>query len=217
MNIVVLGSGQVAQVLGTAFVKNGHSVAISARDAAKEEAVAWANETGGKVLAFNEIPNDADFYLNCTAGVNSLAALALVGKDALAGKILIDVANPLDFSNGFPPTLSVCNDRSLAEDIQAYLPETKVVKALNTVANSVMVEPSLVPGNHHLPIAGNDAEAKQAVAALLGEFGWQPEQILDLGDISMSRGTEMYLAMWVRMYGKFQTTNFNLEWKVAQG
>lgn len=215
MNIIILGSGQVAQALGSAFIKNGHDVAISARSTSKDEAVSWAAETGGRVLAFSDITPDADFYLNCTAGLHSLAALEIIGKETLAGKILIDVANPLDFSNGFPPTLSVCNDRSLAEDIQDFLPETHVVKALNTVSNSVMVDPSVVPGNHHLPIAGNDAEAKKAVTSLLGEFGWKSEQVIDMGDIAMARGTEMYLALWVRMYGTFQTPNFNLEWKRA--
>ena len=130
--------------------------------------------------------------------------------------MLIDVANPLDFSNGFPPTLGVCNDTSLAESIQTLLPKTQVVKALNTVANAVMVAPNLVPGVHHLPIAGNDASAKERVTALLAELGWAAEQVVDLGDISQARGMEMYLALWVRMYGKFGTPLFNLQWQVAE-
>ena len=216
MNIIILGSGAVAQTLATAFIHKGHQVGISARDANKQEARQWAEKNQGRVLAFTEITTGADLYLNCTAGVHSLDVLKLVGTEKLAGKLLIDVANPLDFSNGFPPTLSICNDTSLAEQIQQLLPETHVVKALNTVANSVMIDPAIVPGTHHLPIAGNDAQAKAKVTELLLELGWKAEQIIDLGDISFARGTEMFLALWVRMYGKFQTPDFNLQWQVAR-
>lgn len=215
MNIIILGSGTVAQTLGSAFIQLGHQVAISAREASKADAQQWATNSGGAVLAFADIPDTADIYLNCTAGMHSLAAIETIGAATLAGKILIDVANPLDFSQGFPPTLSICNDDSLAEQIQRALPDTKVVKALNTVANSVMVAPGVVPGTHHLPIAGNDADAKSVVSELLQSMGWQAEQILDLGDIGYARGTEMYLALWVRMYGKFQTPNFNLQWQIG--
>ncbi|OZG74057.1 hypothetical protein BTA51_09810 [Hahella sp. CCB-MM4] len=216
MKIIILGSGDVARTLGTAFRKLGHDVAISSRDANKDEAQQWAKQAGGQVLSFSQIPADADFYLNCTAGTASLAALEMVSANTLKGKILIDVANPLDFSNGFPPSLSVCNTNSLGEQIQAALPDTRVVKALNTVSNPVMVNPATVPGLHHLPIAGNDAEAKAQVSELLQAFGWSREQILDLGGIEQARGTEGYLMLWVRMFGKFQTPLFNLQWQVAK-
>ncbi len=216
MNISIIGSGGVAQAIGSALINKGHQVTLSAREASKPEAVEWATQSGGSVVAFSEVSATADIYLNCTAGMHSLAALQSVGVSTLAGKVLVDVANPLDFSNGFPPTLSVCNDLSLAEQIQVLLPTTNVVKALNTVANSVMVNPDIVPGRHHLPIAGNDSQAKAKVIGLLGEFGWSAEQIVDLGDISQARGTEMYLALWVRMFGKFGTPNFNIQWQVGK-
>ncbi|MGV1048646.1 MAG: NADPH-dependent F420 reductase, partial [Solirubrobacterales bacterium] len=152
----------------------------------------------------------AELVFNCTAGGASLAALSAAGAESLAGKTLVDVANPLDFSAGFPPTLSVCNDDSLAERIQAAFPETRVVKALNTVNSAVMVDPGRVRGDHSIFVCGNDEAAKAQVRALLEAIGWPPESIVDLGDLSGARGTEMYLALWVRLYGTLETADFNI-------
>jgi 8-hydroxy-5-deazaflavin:NADPH oxidoreductase len=124
--------------------------------------------------------------------------------------VLIDVANPLDFSAGMPPTLTVCNTDSLAERIQRAFPEARVVKALNTVNAAVMVEPSLVPGSHTLFVAGDDADAKRQVAALLASFGWPAEDVMDLGEISAARGTEMYLPLWLRLFGATGTGHLNV-------
>lgn len=146
--------------------------------------------------------------MNCTAGVASLEALRIAGPEHLNGKILIDVSNPLDFSRGMPPTLTICNTSSLGEEIQRAFPDAKVVKALNTVTAAVMVEPSLVPGDHDLFVCGNDAEAKATVSRLLREaFGWRI--IHDLGDITAARGTEMMMAAWVRLMLVFGSPRFN--------
>ena len=125
--------------------------------------------------------------------------------------MLVDVANPLDFSRGMPPTLTVCNDDSLAERIQRAFPDVHVVKALNTVTAAVMVQPGLVPGAHTLFVCGNDADAKAQAGALLQGFGWTADAILDLGDITGARGMEMYLPLWLRLYGAAGTAILNVE------
>jgi predicted dinucleotide-binding enzyme len=141
----------------------------------------------------------------------SLEALGAAGADNVAGKTLVDVSNPLDFSQGMPPTLSVCNDDSIGEQIQRAFPEAKVVKALNTVNAAVMVNPELVPGEHELFICGNDDGAKSQVIELLESFGWPADRVLDLGDISGARATEMYLPLWLRLMGATGGPNFNIK------
>jgi predicted dinucleotide-binding enzyme len=137
-----------------------------------------------------------------------LEALKLAGVRNLSGKILIDIANPLDFSQGMPPSLTVCNKDSLAEQIQRAFPEARVVKALNTMNCKVMVNPNLVPGDHDVFMSGNDATAKAKVTEILKNwFGWR--NVIDLGDITSARGTEMLLPIWLRLMGVLQTTNFN--------
>ena len=147
---------------------------------------------------------------NATAGGASLDALRMAGAANLAGKVLVDVANPLDFSKGMPPSLTVCNTDSLGERIQAAFPDARVVKTLNTVNTTVMVDPQGVAGgDHHLFVCGNDANAKASVTTLLrDEFGWT--HIIDLGDITAARGTEMYLAIWIRLMGTLGTPRFNI-------
>jgi predicted dinucleotide-binding enzyme len=146
---------------------------------------------------------------NCTAGIASLEALKAAGAQNLQGKVLVDVSNPLDFSRGMPPTHSVCNTDSLAEQIQRAFPTAKVVKSLNTVTAALMVDPSLIPGVHTMFVSGNDTKAKAEVIDLLKTgFGWK--EVIDLGDITAARAQEMYLALWVRLYGKFKTPNVNI-------
>nr|MDQ3641885.1 NADP oxidoreductase [Actinomycetota bacterium] len=154
--------------------------------------------------AFGEV------VFNATAGAASLDVLAGAGADNLAGKVLIDVANPLDMSAGMPPVLTVCNTDSLAERIQRAFPAVRVVKALNTVNADVMVEPGLVPGSHTAFVSGNDPEAKAHVVELLASFGWGADDIMDLGDITSARGTEMYLALWLRLWAATGTGHLNV-------
>ena len=139
----------------------------------------------------------------------SLEALRAAGGENLRGKILVDVANPLVFSKGIPPSLSVSNTDSLAEQIQRAFPETRVVKSLNTVTTAVMVEPSLIPGQHTMFVSGNDAQAKAAVIDLLKTgFGWK--DVVDLGDLSAARAQEMYLPLWLRLFIQLETPNLNV-------
>jgi predicted dinucleotide-binding enzyme len=203
MRIGVLGTGRVGQTLASALLRLGHEVRMGSRTAGNEAAVAWASETGGPATegTFADAAGFGEIVLNATAGAASLQALEAAGAEQLAGKVLIDVANPLDTSKGMPPTLTVCNDDSLGEQIQRAFPDVRVVKTLNTVTAAVMVEPTLVPGQHTIFMSGDDAAAKTEVAGILQELGWPEDAILDLGGIDTARGPEMYLAMWIRLWG----------------
>ena len=176
----------------------GHDVLIGSRSAG-DDAVPFADAAAHGELVFN-----------CTNGSASLQALDSAGAENLVGKVLIDVANVLDFSQGRPPHAGVSIDDSLGEQIQRTFPEARVVKALNTVNANVMVDPSTVPGEHDVFVCGNDEEAKARVAELLQTFGWPAERILDLGDISAARGTELYLALWLRLMGPAGGATFNI-------
>src|SRR3990167_5831615 len=195
MKIAVLGTGMVGQAIGSRLAELGHEVRMGSRTAGNAKAVEWAKQAqGASEGTFADTASFGEIVFNCTSGSASLDALAAAGADNLAGKVLVDVANPLDFSQGMPPTLSVCNTDSLGEQIQRAFPEARVVKALNTMNCNIMVNPALVGnGEHHTFLSGNDAEAKQQVKALLQSFGWQEACVLDLGDISTARGTEAWL------------------------
>ena len=198
MRIAVLGAGVVGQRLAAKLREVGHDVQVGTRTP-RDDATSYAEAAAG-----------AELILNATNGDGSLAALAAAGAENLAGKVLIDASNPLDFTRGRPPGLSVSNFDSLGEQIQRAHPDAKVVKALNTVNNEVMVEPSLVPGNHVLFVCGNDEAAKAQVVELLGSFGWPAERVIDLGDITSARGTEMYLPLWLRLVGALGTPHLNI-------
>ncbi|MFL5480778.1 MAG: NADPH-dependent F420 reductase [Gemmatimonadaceae bacterium] len=211
MKIGILGTGIVGKTLGTALAKRGHDVRMGSRKSGGEKARAWVKDSAGKTSegSFADAAGFGEIVFNCTAGQASLDALRQAGALNLRGKIIIDVSNPLDFSKGMPPTLSVCNNDSLGEQIQKAFPDSHVVKTLNTVTTAVMVDPSIIPGTHTMFISGNDANAKNAVTKLLKEeFGWK--EILDLGDLSAARAQEMYLPLWLRLYMKLQTANVNI-------
>lgn len=212
MRFGVLGTGQVGQTVASRLVADGHEVVMGSRTSDNAAAAAWAAGAGGLAdhATFARAAAAGEVVFNCTAGTASLAALATVDQGDLAGKVLVDVANPLDFSAGFPPTLTHCNTTSLGEQIQRAHPGAKVVKALNTMSCAVMVDPARVPGEHHAFVCGDDASAKQAVATLLAEWGWAATAVIDLGDITNARGTEMVLPLWVRLYGVLGTGDFNL-------
>ena len=198
MKIGVLGTGNVGRTIAAKLDELGHDVRVGSRTA-KEDAVTFADAAAHGELLFN-----------CTAGDKSLEALRMAEADNLADKILVDVANPLDFSQGMPPILAVCNADSLGEEIQRLFPRSKVVKALNTVNCNVMVNPSLLPGEHDVFVCGNDEGAKDGVRELLQSFGWPAERINDLGDITAARGTEMYLPLWLRLANVAESANFNI-------
>ena len=204
----------VGVALGTKLVHEKQEVMMGSRTANSDAAQKWLQSVGGsaQIGTFAEAAAFGEILLDCTNGANSLTALRLAGADNLRQKILIQVGNPLDFSKGMPPSLTVCNTDSLGEQTQREFPDTRVVKALNTINCEVMINPARVPGDHALPICGNDAQAKSEVAAKLSEwFGWKPSNIVDLGDITGARGTEMYLPLWLRLWGALDTPVFNIQ------
>ena len=210
MRIGILGTGVVGQTIGSKLVQLGHDVKMGGRTAGNEKAENWVKASGARA-SHDTFANAAAFgeiVFNCTSGMASLEALRQAGEKNLDGKVLVDVANPLDFSKGMPPTLSVCNTDSLGEQIQRTFPNVRVVKTLNTMNTNVMVDPRLVPGESDVFVSGNDAAAKRQVTEMLTEwFGWR--SVVDLGDITSARGTEMLLPIWLRLWGTFKTPNIN--------
>ena len=209
MRIGILGTGVVGQTIGTALVHRGHEVRLGSRTANNPKAHDWVATSGERASqgTFADAATFGALVFNCTSGTASLDALHAAGIGNLAGKIIVDVANPLDFSHGMPPSLSICNTDSLAERIQAEFPASKVVKTLNTMSAKVMTDPSSVPGEHDVFLSGNDPEAKAHVRELLQSFGWR--NIVDLGDLTSARGAEMILPIWLRLLGAFKTPMFN--------
>ena len=216
MKVGVLGTGSVGRAIASRLLALGHEVTMGSRWAESEALLEWLDEAdeAARGGTFAEAAAAGELLFNCTAGEASLEALTAAGAENLAGKVLVDVANPLDFSQGMPPTLGVCNDDSLGEQIQAAFPEAKVVKALNTVNNQVMVDPGRLPGAHNVFVCGEDGGAKATVSALLREFGWPQGSVIDLGGIEAARGTEMYLPLWLRLMGTLDTADFNIQVRV---
>lgn len=223
MKIAILGTGTVGQSLTGRLHELGHDVTVGTRDVAATLArtepdgmgnppfATWAQgHLGVPLRTFAEATADAQVVVNATSGGVSLAALDAAGRDNLAGKVLLDISNPLDASKGFPPSLSVCNTDSLAEQIQAAFPESRVVKSLNTLTAALMVYPrQLAEGQHSVFLSGNDTDAKATVRGLLESFGHT--DIIDLGDITTARGAEMVLPLWLRLMGSLNTPLFQFK------
>lgn len=223
MRYGVLGTGVVGRTIAARLAELKHDVMIGTRDVAATLRREGPDRMGTPPFAqwqqqhpqvrlgtFAQAASHGEMVVNATSGEASLQALKSAADANLAGKVLLDIANPLDFSRGMPPTLTVANTDSLGEQIQRALPRAKVVKSLNTVTARVMVEPRAVGGGDHtIFVSGNDAGAKTAVADLLRSFGWK--DILDLGDITTARGQEMYLPLWLRLWGATRTPTLNIK------
>ena len=212
MRIGVLGTGMVGQALGSRLVETGHDVVMGSRDAANEKAAAWlaAQPERAGTGTFADAAAHGEVVLNATGGAVTLDVLRLAGADNLAGKVLIDVSNPMKPDSGFPPQLDPVGDDSLAERIQREFPTARVVKTLNTMNCDVMAEPSLLPGEHDVFMAGEDAAAKETVRSLLRGFGWPDALIRDLGGITAARGLEMYLIFWIGLRVSLGHNAFNI-------
>ena len=223
MRLGVLGTGVVGKTIAARLAGLGHEVMVGTREPeqtlSRTEPDAYGNPPFSawqeehpevKLGIFEEAATHGEMVVNATAGGVSLEALELAGEDNMNGKILIDVSNPLDFSRGMPPTLSVSNTDSLGEQIQRRFPEARVVKTLHTMNAHLMVDPAqLAETDHTVFVSGNDAEAKQAVTELLESFGWT--DVIDLGDITTARGTEMMLPVWLRLFSALQKPIFNFK------
>lgn len=210
MRVGILGTGVVGRTIATKLVELGHEVMVGSRTADNRSAVEWAADRGerARIGTFASAADFGEMLFNCTKGDASISALDAAGAEHLGAKILVDVANPLDFSRGMPPTIFVASDDSLAEQIQRRFPALRVVKALNTVNSEIMVDPARIPGDHDIFVSGNDPDAKLRVVGILESFGWR--NVIDLGDLSTARGTEFYLALWIRLWGALGTTDFNV-------
>ncbi|HRJ31596.1 MAG TPA: NAD(P)-binding domain-containing protein [Cyclobacteriaceae bacterium] len=215
MKIAILGTGMVGDTIGSRLIELGHQVMMGSRSESNEKASAFVakHKAGASAGTFAQAGVFGEIIFNCTKGEASIEAIKLAGE-SINGKIIIDVANPLDFSKGQPasllPTLS--NTNSLGEEIQKTFPKAKVVKTLNTMWCGLMVNPNMIGGGDHTNfICGNDVDAKTKVKALLQEFGWKEQNILDLGDITNARGTEAVLPIWLRVWGATQNGAFNFK------
>lgn len=227
MKVAIIGTGGVGQTIASKLVTLGYQVMIGTRNVAEKLASQAKDGYGNppfaewhkqnqkvELVTFAEAAAFGELVINATQGINSVNALKLADSKYLNGKILIDIANPLDFSKGMPPGLlpELSNTNSLGEEIQKSFPQARVVKTLSTMWAGLMVNPLMVNnGDHTNFICGNDLEAKQAVKSLLNEFGWKNENILDLGDISSARGVEAILPIWLRIMGTKQSVAFNFK------
>ena len=222
MHIAVLGTGMVGRTLATRLAGLGHDVVIGTRHPDETLARTEPDPMGTppyrdyasrqadvRLATFADAVLDADLVINATSGRGVLDMLESIGEEALEGRVLMDLSNPLDFSAGFPPTLFIKDTDSLGEQVQAAFPRTRVVKSLNTLTAELMVSPQqLAEGRHSVFVSGNDPDAKALVTGLLSEMGHT--DVIDLGDITTSRGVEMWMPLWLRLMGSLGTANFNL-------
>lgn len=214
--IAVLGTGMVGNTIGTKLIALGYSVMMGSRSANNEKAVVWVNANGGNASAgtFEDAAKFGEIIFNCTKGEVSLEVIKMAGLENFNGKTVIDIANPLDFSKGMPPSLipELSNTNSLGEELQKLIPDANVVKTLNIVNCEVMVDAKKSGGDPTMFLSGNNAEAKEEVKSILNKFNWS--DIIDLGDITTARGTEMMLPIWLRTW--FATQNGHFAFKIVR-
>ena len=201
MRVGVLGSGEVGRCLAAGFSGRGHEVMIGSRDPAKAELREWlaGDGSGIEVGTFAETAAHGELLVLAVLGNAAEEAIADAGPDNFKGKIVIDAMNPLDFSGGFPPKLSIAGEDSLGERVQRALPEARVVKAFNTIGNPYFVDPSFSEGQPTMLIAGDDQSAKDTVRDVLTDFGWS--DTVDIGGIEGSRELEAICVVWVKIGG----------------
>jgi predicted dinucleotide-binding enzyme len=194
MKIAVLGSGEVAQSLADGFLRHGHDVALGTRDPTQLDA--WATEhPQARIMGGSDAAAAGDLVVLCVKGSAAAAALRAVDPKNLAGKVVIDVTNPVSDD---PPANGVLGfftslEQSLMERLQDEFEDVRFVKAFNSVGASLMVDPQLPGGPPTMFICGNDPAAKDAVAGILDEFGWEAE---DLGGVEAARAIEPLCILW---------------------
>ncbi|MBX3736828.1 MAG: NAD(P)-binding domain-containing protein [Candidatus Didemnitutus sp.] len=223
MKIALIGTGMVGRALANRLAGVGHDVVIGTRDVKQTLARTDTDLMGSppyaewqkanrsvRLLPFPEAGAHGEVIVNATAGAVSLEALEAVGASNLDGKVVVDLAIPLDLSRGLPPQILYANTDSLGERVQRAFPGARVVKTLNTVFFQVMIEPSRVPGRHNIFVAGEDAGAKETTRGLLVQFGWPAESIIDLGGIEAARATEMYMQLYFLLHRSLGTFDFNI-------
>jgi predicted dinucleotide-binding enzyme len=201
MKIGVLGSGGVGRRLAAGFRTRGDDVMIGSRDPEKAELREWSAGPGAGVElgTFERTAEHGEILVLAVLGDAAEEAIAAAGPERFTGKVVIDAMNPLDFSGGFPPKLSIVGNDSLGERVQRTLPGAKVVKAFNTIGNAYFVEPRFSDGHPTMLIAGDDEGAKHTVAGILADFGWA--DVVDIGGIEGSRELEAICIVWVKVGG----------------
>lgn len=225
MKIGIIGTGTVGRTIASKLTELNHDVMMGTRNVSDKLAATAKDNYGNppfsewhkknskvKLGSFTEAAAFGETVFNATNGASSITALIMAGTKNLSGKVLVDIANPLDFSKGMPPSLlpGLNNTNSLAEEIQKTFPETRVVKTLNTMWSGLMIDPGMIGGGDHINfICGNDEEAKAKVKKILYDFGWKEKNILDLGDITGARTTEAFVPLWVRISGVLNSGAFN--------
>lgn len=223
MKIAIIGTGMVGRALAHRLTGLGHDTVIGTRDPqatllrgepdrkGTQPFALWHREHSEiRLVTMAEAGAHGEIIVNATDGAISIEALELVGRDNVTGKVLLDIALPLDLSEGMPPKLLTANDDSLGEQIQRAFPDTRVVKSLNTVQFEIMIDPNRLPGHHNIFVSGNDAGAKHTVVGLLREFGWSSESIIDLGGIATSRAVEMFSRLLFTLAGNYGDYQFNI-------
>ncbi len=218
LRIAVLGTGPVGRAVAGRLAELGHEVTIGTRDAAgtagREDYAAWAaDHPAVRLSTFADAAAGAELVVNASGGGVALGILDSAGAGNLAGKVLLDISNPLDGSKGFPPTLFVKDDDSLAEMIQRAHPDARVVKTLNTMNNALMADPQRLGEDTTVFVSGDDADAKATVTGLLHAMGHG--DVIDLGGIETARGPEMWLPLWIRINLALGGNDFNI--KVVRG
>jgi 8-hydroxy-5-deazaflavin:NADPH oxidoreductase len=227
MKIAVLGTGSVGQAIAGKLLSLGHDVMIGTRnvqDARSRTAKDFYGNpgfgdwlkgySGVKLGTIAEAVAFGEMIVNATHGGKSIEVFKMAREGDLNGKVILDLANPLDFSKGMPPILipELCNTNSLGEELQKTFPRAQVVKTLNTMWNGLMINPDLISGGDHTNfLCGNHAEAKNKVIELLKQFGWKNENLIDLGDITASRGVELLMPVWLRIMNAKHSGAFNFK------
>jgi predicted dinucleotide-binding enzyme len=201
MRVGVLGTGEVGQRLAAGFSSRGHDVMIGSRNPDKPELREWLSGDGAGIESgtFAQTAEHGELLVLAVLGDAAEQAIGEAGRENFSGKVVIDAMNPLDFSGGFPPKLSITGEDSLGERVQRALPDARVVKAFNTIGNPYFVDPSFSEGQPTMLIAGDDGEAKRTVRDVLADFGWS--DTVDIGGIEGSRELEAICIAWVKIGG----------------
>lgn len=204
MKIGIIGSGSVAQTLGSGYLAKGHDVMLGTRDASK--LAAWLAQSGARasVGTFADAAKFAEVIFLSVASAGLHSAIDLADVENFAGKTVIDVSNPMDFSDGIPPKFTATVGNSLGEQVQRALPDANVVKAFNSIGVAVMTDPDFDGETATHFIAGNSEAAKAEAIGLIKEFGWD---VVDLGGIEQSFFLEALASLWVNY--AFKTNNWN--------
>jgi len=213
MRIGILGTGEVGQALGRGLVSVGHEVRMGSREAGNEKAQAWVSKTGERASAgtFADAAAFGEIVFVATIWSGTENALSLAGAKDLSGKVVVDVTNPLVSTPDAPPSLALGNTDSGGEQVQRWLPESRVVKAFNIVGKAHMFHPDFPGGPPDMFICGNDAAAKKTVTEICESFGWP---VIDIGGIEGSRLLEPLCILWV-LYG-VRTNSWNHAFKLLR-